>query len=500
MPSSDWILFGLYFVLLMLLIGLAEVIRRLLSASPEITRKSVHILTGVLVATTPFVFDSKVPMAVLAIIFIIVNAVGIKADLFRGMHGTSRITYGTVFYPVSFLILLLLLWDFHRVIFVAAMLILAIADALAAIIGENLNRPHEFRLAAEKKSIEGSVVMMIATVLITYSCIAILGSADGISLSPFEILWIACIVAVVATICEAVSTRGSDNLSLPLGAAFVMHYMLTHSTADQIAFSLGVALAVFVATVSYRAKFLDAGGAAVTFVLATLVFGIGRWTFAVPILTFFVLSSLLSRLGRKKKDKFVAAMFEKTGTRDFAQVFANGGIAGILLVMWYFFPSQLWYTLYVASIAAVTADTWGTELGVLSRFAPRSIITFKKVPVGSSGGVTLAGSVGGLTGAAIVAGVSWLSYPAQSDGPWTVKLFFFIVASAVLASAFDSVLGATVQGQYRCPSCEKITEKKVHCDNVNTMLIKGAAWLNNDVVNTLCALCGIALAYGFLRM
>ena len=70
-----------------------------------------------------------------------------------------------------------------------------------------------------------------------------------------------------------------------------------------------------VAFSSFKLNFLDAGGSCATFLLASFVFGIGRWTFSVPILTFFILSSVLSKIGKKRKEKFVS-VFEKSSRRD----------------------------------------------------------------------------------------------------------------------------------------------------------------------------------------
>lgn len=492
---SDWLLFGIYFIILVIFIGVAELIRRTLHLSSEVTRKTVHILTGVLVATTPFIFSSKVPMAILAVLFICINGIGLKAELFPGMHDTNRVTYGTVFYPISFLVLLLLLWDHHKVVFVTSMLILAIADAAAAIVGENIARPHEFRLAAEKKSFEGSATMLITSFVITYAGIALLGFSDAFKIATGNALWIAAMVAIVATVCEAVSVQGSDNLTVPLGAAFVMHFMVTHSHTGQLTFSVGVGLATIIAVLSVKARFLNAGGAAVTFILAALIFGVGRWAFTVPILTFFILSSLLSRLGRVQKEKLAVQMFEKTGTRDLQQVFANGGIAGILLLLWYFFPDPVWYIVYTASLTAVTADTWSTEIGVLSKAMPRSILTFRRVPIGASGGVTAAGTLGGLLGGIVLVASAYLSQPSADGAVWRLPLLLLVILSGVMASMIDSLLGATVQVQYRCPRCDKITEKKIHCDGAVTHYYKGYKWINNDMVNIFCALSGVFITW-----
>ena len=494
MYFPDWAFFVLFFVALFVLIGLAELVRRLMHWSTEATRKSVHIITGLLVATTPFVLESMWPMLVLACIFIALNFMAIKLGTFKAMHSTERATYGTVFFPLAFFILVVLLWHSNPLILVTTVLILAVPDAIAAIVGENVKKAREYFLGAEKKSIQGSAAMLAATVIVTFICISIFGYLHPQEISVLLALWVALSVGVFATVCEAISISGSDNLTVPLGSAFVMHYMLHHPVADAAVFTLGMFLALVVAFVSYRARFLDAGGAAATFLLGTVVFGVGRWTFSAPILTFFLLSSLLSKLGRKRK-KRVIGIFEKSGCRDLWQVLANGGVAGVILLLWNYFPDNFWYVLFLGSLASVTADTWGTEIGILSNYIPRSIVNFNKVPIGTSGGITLLGSAGAFMGSLVLVSVGWIFSPNSSPRTIGANEFVIVLFAGLFASLVDSVLGATVQAQYRCPSCGKITEKIRHCDDEPTQLQRGYRWINNDVVNAFCALSGVLFVW-----
>jgi uncharacterized membrane protein len=71
---------------------------------------------------------------------------------------------------------------------------------------------------------------------------------------------------------------------------------------------------------------------------------------------------------------------------------------------------------------------------------------------------------------------------------------FIITLAGFFGSVADSILGATVQAQYRCPVCGKITEKKDHCSKKNIPLIRGYRSMNNDRVNLLCTLTGGLLA------
>jgi uncharacterized protein (TIGR00297 family) len=493
MAFSDWTYLFFFFLGLFLLIVIAEVIRHRLGASPEATRKTVHIVTGLLVALTPFVLHSMWPMVILGAFFTLADYIAVKYHLLKSMHGTRRSTYGTVFYPLSFVLLVLLLWDHNRIILIISMLIMALADAAAGIVGEVVHHPRTIHFGPEKKSVQGSTAMFLCSFVIIGLLLSIFPEASRSPLGVTDIIWISAISAFIATMCEVVSFRGSDNLTVPLGAAFALYYMLNESRADAVVFTIGMGLASLLAFLSYRLKFLDASGSVATLILGTLVFGVGGWAFTFPILTFFILSSLLSKAGKKRK-KRLDSIFEKTGCRDLWQVLANGGIAGLVLLFWYFFPDPLLYLFYLGSLAAVTADTWGTELGVLAKKQPVSILNFQSVPLGTSGGISFIGTAGALLGSVVLVGVGALSSPYRLTPLMTARVFVLLTLAGFIAALFDSFLGATVQAQYQCTVCHKMTEKKNHCQ-VPSRLLRGYAWMNNDVVNILCAIAGVALVW-----
>jgi len=478
-----------FFILLIALIGAAEVLRNWLRGSQEFTRKFVHMATGALIAMSAYFIQNKWPMVVLGLVFALVNYLAIEHGWLKGMHHTHRRTYGTVFYPLSFVVLVLLLWGHHRLVFVCAILIMALADAMAAIVGENLKQPRMFHVGFDRKSIQGSGTMFLVSMLIVFIAL-ILANPQANVLVP---LWTAVVVALFATACEMVSYQGSDNLTVPLGSALVLHYMLSHSPHDGMIFTLGMLLALVVALLSYRAQFLTISGTVAVFLLGSVIFGIGRWTFSVPIMTFFILSSLLSKMGKNRKRRY-AGLIEKSGARDLWQVAANGGLAGLILLFWYVWPDPVWFLLFVASLAAVTADTWSTEIGMLSRHQPRFILNFRPVPPGTSGGITLLGTSGALLGSAILAGVSTAFHPGGVEGVIGWREFIIILFSGLFASFFDSLLGATVQAKFHCVVCGKETEKTHHCHRASEYH-SGYRWINNDVVNILAALFGVAVVW-----
>ncbi len=497
--TGDWIRFGGFFLGIVLFIAAAEKTRVALGWPPEVNRKLVHILTGVLIFFTPFFFQSNRPLIWMAVIFIVVNYMGVRSGKLKGMHDTQRRSYGTVFYPMTFLLLVMTCWQSHKAVLMLSMLILALADAAAAIMGENLKHPHEFYLGRDKKSWEGSTVMFITTFAIVFIGLPFVDYIDNLTVGWLLAGWIALITAVVATALEALSSSGSDNLTAPMGAAFVLSFMLVHPIVANIQLSIGLGLALLVALLSYRARFLTASGSVGTFLLATLIFGVGGWVWALPILTFFLISSLLSKIGKAHKIQF-GLMFEKSSRRDIGQVLANGAVAGLIMVLYNYNPNPVWFVAYLGALAAVNSDTWATEIGVFSPIPPRSIRTLRQVPPGSSGGVTLLGLFSGLVGSAIIVLIGWLVASGALLLDMVGRTFWIIVTAGLLASIVDSVLGATLQAQYQCPSCHKITEKKVHCDGEHTQLVSGRSWLNNDWVNFFCSSSGALFAWAGAKM
>lgn len=480
-PTPDeWLFIGIVFFLITMLIIAAELVRRLMHGNSEITRKFVHVVTGILMAFAPGVFTSGIPAILISLLAIIATFVSIRFNLLQSLHDTERISYGTIFHPLAFLILVLTLWDHHPQILSISILILAVPDALAAIAGRSLRAPHYFNFSTDKKTVEGSAVMFASTALFILAFLV-----NGNYATPYPWAVIAVSAALVVTVWELICTHGLDNFTIPLSSAFMLHYFLvpeSHHNPEQMMIALLLAGAI--GLVSYRFHFLSPSGSLATFLLAVLVYGIGGWMWTLPILTFFIASSLLSKFGKSRK-KRLEGMFDKTDKRDAGQVAANGGIAGVLMLLWYFFPDRTeLYFYFLGSVAAVTADTWGTELGTLMKGKPRSIVTFRSVDVGTSGGVSIVGLLGGALGAALVMVSSLFFGPAPLPGNTMIA----IVAAGVVGSLADSLLGATVQAQY-ITDAGRLTEKR-SVNGVPTKLVRGIGWITNDIVNWMCAAAG----------
>jgi uncharacterized protein (TIGR00297 family) len=255
------------------------------------------------------------------------------------------------------------------------------------------------------------------------------------------------------------------------------------------------ALAALIGYAGHRARALTRDGALAACLVGGTVFGFGGLGGAVLIVLFFASSSLLSffKSGDVRKQK-AAETFEKGGERDAGQVLANGGVAALAaLLLGLSGGNPAFAGMFVGALAAATADTWATELGVLSRSEPRLVTTGRVVPAGTSGAVTWLGSGMAMLGAGLIGVVAaLLAFLPLFSLPGTHALSFILggLLGGSTGTLADSLLGATLQGSYWCPRCGKPTESRVHWCGTPTELRRGLAWVNNDLVNLAGTLLG----------
>lgn len=267
---------------------------------------------------------------------------------------------------------------------------------------------------------------------------------------------------------------------------------------------IGFLLALLISFSSFKIGFLSKSGAIAACLLGTVVFGLGGFAWAVVLMGFFISSSLLSKLFKRRKAD-MEEKFSKGSKRDAWQVWANGGVAGIFVILHAIYPDSSWpWLAFCGTMAAVNADTWATELGVLSKKNPINLVTGQSMEAGASGGVTALGTFAAFLASffiAILAILFWPAFLQNSTGSEIWLLLIGITAAGVFGSLVDSFLGATVQAIYYCPVCAKETEKHpLHSCGRTTEIVRGWKWINNDVVNTFCAFMGgfFMILYGLL--
>ena len=210
---------GAVFVYLGLLVVIADVLSRALPNDPELTRKIVHIGSGnvILLAwwlniSTQLIVSAAVIAAAIAITSYIV-------PILPSIESVGRKSFGTLFYAISMGVLAACFWSDTPQYAVIGILVMAWGDGMAAIIGQRFGK-HIYRIGNISKSWEGSLAMAISSLIVTAS---ILLAIEG---NSWQIWLVSTAVAAIATILEAFSKLGIDNLTVPLSSGFFCFFCI----------------------------------------------------------------------------------------------------------------------------------------------------------------------------------------------------------------------------------------------------------------------------------
>jgi uncharacterized protein (TIGR00297 family) len=487
-----------------LIVAIGEGARRL-GLARSLARKLIHVGVGLWIWGTLALFDSPLLAAIPPLAATVGNAVIHRFQLLKSVEAAPE-NLGTIWFPISFAGLILLLGDKPHAV-AAGIMAMTLGDAAASLFGERFGR-HPYRIGRATKSVEGSHVMLLVSFL------AILGTLWAFASGAFvprmasslfgaavqtdplgpALIGLALLAALYAMCAEAAGSRGLDNLTVPVGVALLIAYV---PPGAALPLGFGALLALVIGEAAYQRGSLSASGVGGAVLTGTLLFGLAGAVGAAGLLAFFLSSSLLS--GRfKAAKKQVEEDYAKGGTRDFGQALANGGVAALAALLLALTGNLRWLGALIGALAAANADTWATELGVLARRAPRLITTGQVVPKGTSGGVTAFGLLASAGGALLV-GLAVAMAAMLPGAPFPSRsLSSFLpgaVAAGLVGSLCDSLLGATGQAIYWCPTCGRETERTVHACGTTTQLRRGLPWVGNDLVNGLATACGALVGY-----
>lgn len=192
-----------------------ELIRALWRLPSEFTRKFIHVGVGF----WGFIALQWLPNPWLAVIppasFILVNLLSYRWTLLKSMEVEDKHNLGTVYYPLSLSLLILVFWRDRPDVVLTGLLAMTLGDGVAAIVGRQWGR-HKYRIWGVERSFEGSLAM----VLFAFAGVGLALHAST-ALAPAVWLPRALGMAVLAALIEGVSPRGSDNLTVPLGCAAI---------------------------------------------------------------------------------------------------------------------------------------------------------------------------------------------------------------------------------------------------------------------------------------
>jgi len=264
--------------------------------------------------------------------------------------------------------------------------------------------------------------------------------------------------------------------------------------------ALGLLLGLGAGGVAAWRRALTPGGAAVAAMNGTLILGFGGWAWGLTLGLAFALTSRFSHYkARIKQQQTGMRIAESREQRNAVQVLVNGSPAALIALAYGLMGQPpILFAAFAGVLATVTADTWASELGILSQQPPRLITTGQRVEPGTPGSVTPLGLgislVGGLfIGLSLALAyliVFWLAGAPLNFPGWLLTAG---LAGGLTGSLADSLLGTTLQARYRLPDGQE-TERPVRPDGGRNLRVRGLPWLNNDMVNLLSSLAGGVVA------
>lgn len=262
-----------------------------------------------------------------------------------------------------------------------------------------------------------------------------------------------------------------------------------------VGLALGLALNAAAAALVFWRGSVDRGGAAAGVVVGAVIFAFAGPAFWLILMAFFISSTALSSVGAARKEP-LKRIHQKGSRRDAVQVLANGGVGAVCALLFRLTGSPAWAMGFAVSFASSNADTWASEVGELSRQAPVSILTFRRVPRGVSGGMTLLGTSMAAAGAVFIAAAfTALNLAVRAVAGGFLAVAGFVALGGFLGAVLDSLMGETIQAQYESAG-SGLTELDTGEDGAPNRLVRGLRFVTNDVVNF--ASCAVAAAVAVL--
>ena len=190
----------------------AVLCRRLRPNQRELSRKIVHIGTG---AVVPLAWFFEIPFIValpVAALITVVTTMNHQWRFIPAVEDVDRNSYGTIAYGIAITTLLLLFWPTRADAVSAGVLVMALGDGLAGLIGRNVESP-KWVLFSQTKSSVGTMTMAVVSSLVLTG----LARWSGADLSlPATFGMVA-----IATGLEQLSWGGLDNLSVPISVGML---------------------------------------------------------------------------------------------------------------------------------------------------------------------------------------------------------------------------------------------------------------------------------------
>lgn len=241
-----------------------------------------------------------------------------------------------------------------------------------------------------------------------------------------------------------------------------------------------------VGSIGYSRGMVNRSGLIAGISVGSLFVLTGGYSAVVMLLTFFSLGSVFTKYKYSYK-KEIGAAEPRGGARDWRNVLSNLFFPSLSLYLHHITADRAYLLAFLSSISCSLADTLASELGPLDRRGPWMITSFRKVPHGTSGAISIVGTLSSFLGSFII--------------PLEALIFSMIDSTALilsstlgfLSSIFDSLLGATLQAKFLCERDGSLVEDPSLCDG-RAARLSGLPWLDNHSVNLISTGFGFSIA------
>jgi uncharacterized protein (TIGR00297 family) len=308
---------------------------------------------------------------------------------------------GIVLYPLAVLILILVFrHDLH--IAGTAWALLAFGDGFATPAGKAIGGP---RLPWNRDKTWAGFFGFIAAGFPAALLVSWFLTDQPTTIARWLIVFLATIAAAIT---ESLPAGVDDNVTIPLAAGFTL-WLLFQPFVHWHLFMTGwvfyLILNTVLAVAGYLARSVNLSGMIGGWLLGAIIIVCGAPRLYVALLAFFVLGTAATKLGyRRKLDEGLAQ--EEGGRRGFSHAFANVGVAAICAIAFSLDRDIRWAWAAIGSLATAAGDTVASEIGQLIGERAYMPLTFRRVPRGTEGAISLEGTLSGLAAAFVVGSVS----------------------------------------------------------------------------------------------
>jgi len=237
MSQAEILHTGFYALGFIVLFAIGEFLYHVMKVQAELTRKFVHLITGVICLSFPFVLSTHWSVLILTLAFVAILVISLKFNLLKSINAVNRKTRGSFLFPI---VIYLTFWIYSiygehnmrgsnlyyydkdgtfslggTIYYFLPILLLSVSDPMAALFGKRW--PYgKYKILNETKTLIGSSAFFLSAFIL--SILFIIPNSGSIS----DAILISLSVALATTLIEAVSQKGFDNLLIPLSAAGIL--------------------------------------------------------------------------------------------------------------------------------------------------------------------------------------------------------------------------------------------------------------------------------------